>query len=726
MSESGSSWLLTERAPGLRRLAEPRALALAGGTMLTMAYLSVLHRVVDVAGSVAGTGALVALVVGAGALGLVAARLVGPRVAIVLGGLLLVAGLTAYVLAVPTGALDLQRRLADTIALLTGFSILQMTEAGLWALGFAPAPVFLTAYFLARRSYVAAVAAGGAALGFIVLTGDADTVLALVGVLGAIATVGFGQLDREGANPPLRNGVAVVLVAALVLTTSVSLVPGGEARPLLPDRGGTTVETSLTDSTAEIDVQGSITLSPTARFTVTADEPRYWRVGAYDRYTGDGWIRTGEARPYDGELDPPPAEAVQPVRQRFRVESSVSTMPAAWKPVRVETGADRARVTDLGGLEPAAPFDAGETYSVVSLAPETPPSELVEAGTDYPDGIEERYLGLPESTPARLGQFTANLTADTDSPYQTAATIQRWLQTNKRYSLDVDRPSGDVATAFVFDMEAGYCTYYATAMVAMLRTQGIPARFAVGYLPGDRVGENQWLVRGFDSHAWVEVYVPETGWVRFDPTPAAPRATAERDALQTARDTGVENVDTSASSGPSTPIGAVLNDSGNAGAFNGTNPGPIGGVRNSTNSSGSLDPFGGALAPGREGGSDSGIPTEMVLYGVVLLIGAVTAVVRLGLAERLYRWAWLRRLPDGPPAARVTAALERLEYVLGRRHRPREPAETRREYLAALESAGVDERASRLYELGERARHAGRATDADARDARRLLSELLA
>jgi transglutaminase-like putative cysteine protease len=648
---------------------------------------------------------------------------------VAIGTLLLVAGLGAYLLTVPRGMVDPSRQAVDTYALFSGMSVLRITNAGVWALGLTPAPVFLTAYFLARRRYVPAAAVGSATFLFFVLTSDLSTVPALVGALGAAAIVGFGQLDREGSNPAIRNTLLVVLVAMMVVTTSVSLVPGGEARPLVPDRSSTTVETSLTASDASVEVVGSISLSPAARFSVEADEGRYWKVGAYDRYTGDGWVRTGGSEPYERQLPPPEADDLRSIRQRFEAESEVATMPAAWKPARLEFGGDRATVTDLEGLEPTEEFSPGEGYTVLSLVPETSTEELRTAGTDYPTWIEDRYLQLPESTPDRLGRFTSNLTAEADSPYEQAVVIERWLESNKAYSLDVDRPGGDVASGFVFGMDRGYCTYYATAMVTMLRSQGVPARFVVGYTTGQQVAEDRWLIRGLDSHAWVEVYFPDVGWVQFDPTPAAPRGQAERDTIQTARESGFEGVDTDESRDLTpTPSGALEEESGatggngTAGGSNAT--GTAVGSGNASLGPDSLNPFGSPLVGAQEGESEDGLSAELILYAVVLLLGAATAVYRLGIAERLYRELWLRRLPGGSPSDRVEAAVARVEYLLGRRYRPRARDETRRAYVQALSSRGVDDRAVQLYRLGERARFAGRATEEEAESAVRLLAEL--
>ena len=82
----------------------------------------------------------------------------------------------------------------------------------------------------------------------------------------------------------------------------------------------------------------------------------------------------------------------------------------------------------------------------------------------------------------------------------------------------VERARTDGFTECFLRVKRGYCMYYATAMVMLLRHEGIPARFVEGFLPGERVGLQE-MVRTQDAHAWVEVYFPRFGWVTFDPTP---------------------------------------------------------------------------------------------------------------------------------------------------------------------------------------------------------------
>jgi hypothetical protein len=78
---------------------------------------------------------------------------------------------------------------------------------------------------------------------------------------------------------------------------------------------------------------------------------------------------------------------------------------------------------------------------------------------------------------------------------------------------------------FLFNIKAGHCEYFATAMAVMLRTHGVAARVVNGFLPGEyNEAAGAYTVRQSDAHSWVEVYFPESrSWVTFDPTPSAGR-----------------------------------------------------------------------------------------------------------------------------------------------------------------------------------------------------------
>ncbi|WP_436928558.1 transglutaminase TgpA family protein [Halosimplex halobium] len=729
-----------------------RAVALGGVGLLVAAYGSVFYRFIDVTGDPTGFLVLSALALGAAT---ALSRSLRLRWAAVVAVGLLAGGLTLYIFSLPRQP-PLVPLVTDAIALMTGRSLLQVTNVDLWVLGVSPGPLFLTWYLAMRRRYVGSVVAGGATLGFLVLTGDAANVTTLLGVVGAIAAVAVGDMDRRGDSLKAAEPLAVLLAALIVLSAVAPVVPAGPSRTADtwssfqtggPGAGGT-VEANLVRADSQLGVAGNLSLSPAVRFRVESDAESYWRIGSYDRYTGDGWVRTGSSHSYSGRLRGPAGQS-RTVRQTVTAIDEIGVLPAAWKPVEVDGSvAERTRVTDLDGLALDGTLASGERYSVTSRVPVASARDLRSAGTDYPSAVAERYTRLPSSTPDRVGERTARITARADNPYATARVVERWLENNKNYSLDVQRPRGNVADEFLFEMDAGYCTYFATTMVTMLRSQDIPARMAVGYTPGERVAEDEWVVRGYNAHAWVEVFFPDVGWVRFDPTPAGPRLSAEQGELAEARANNRTDVDTNETGdGEWTPTPtatpAPLTPRAEQPAQEApgevtvpdriTRPG--GGPSEDVNVSGPTitspptNPPGGEAGDG--GGDDEGAtgpfggrpPTRAeAALSVIVLVGAVVALRRTGVTGRVYRAVWLRYQPTSDPETDAERAFERLEYVLAERHRPRRPEETPRQYLAAI---GADERAAQVAAVRERAKYAGRVTREEADRAVDIVDEMV-
>ena len=203
---------------------------------------------------------------------------------------------------------------------------------------------------------------------------------------------------------------------------------------------------------------------------------------------------------------------------------------------------------DIVSARTTHPLAAGGFYQATVLVSIATDSDLLAAGIDYPGWVLDRYLQLPGDTPSRVMDLAQELTRDAETPYEKAVAVRDYLRTLD-YALDIEAPPGgaDGVDYFLFELEKGYCQYFASAMTVLLRAAGVPCRMAVGYgpggiadliLPGEIRGlplpdgvigypPSEWqhwqpafIVR--NSHSWTEVFFPEYGWIPFEPTPGRP------------------------------------------------------------------------------------------------------------------------------------------------------------------------------------------------------------
>jgi transglutaminase-like putative cysteine protease len=136
----------------------------------------------------------------------------------------------------------------------------------------------------------------------------------------------------------------------------------------------------------------------------------------------------------------------------------------------------------------------------------------------------ERYTALPDTVPQRVLDLAYQVAGDASTRYEQAWAIEQYLRAYP-YTLDLPDPprNRDLVDYFLFDLQEGYCDYYASAMVVMARAVGVPARLASGYAQGTYDPDtDHWVVTEKDGHSWVEVYFGGIGWVEFEPTAGLP------------------------------------------------------------------------------------------------------------------------------------------------------------------------------------------------------------
>ncbi len=287
----------------------------------------------------------------------------------------------------------------------------------------------------------------------------------------------------------------------------------------------------------------------------------YWRATAYDRYVGDfgpgglswsdttGQVAAATLGLSQEERARTPLEANKGMSQLDTVERGVitqtytlrqnfpqATLFAATQPVTVSVpvlvkhsfitvdGQTVANYTDTslfsaqgGGMR------SGMEYTVESLVSVADKQSLRQVPQQYAPWVQ-RYLQLPEGNQLdRVKAKAQEIAGAATNAYDKAEAIQNFLRSFP-YDEKIPFPPEDRDRVdwFVFDLQRGYCDYFASAMAVMLRSQGVPARLVSGYAGGQFNSEKGlYEVRQNVAHTWVEAYFPGYGWQRFEPTPAS-------------------------------------------------------------------------------------------------------------------------------------------------------------------------------------------------------------
>ncbi len=262
--------------------------------------------------------------------------------------------------------------------------------------------------------------------------------------------------------------------------------------------------------------------------------PRYyWRARIYDQYLDEQWNTTAftvtrPVAPRQFDLNLPDIEERWTAAFTVTTAGPISTLYIPPQPVwvnhfvEVDLAYNGDGSADIASLRASPYVRAWERYQARSSISTVTVAQLRAAGADYPQWVIERYLQLPDTITPRTRELARELALDQETPYDVVATITNYLRTHITYNetMPTRRPAGqDPIDWFLFDLREGFCNYYASSQVVMLRSLGIPARLAVGFAQGEwQASDGTYVVRRHDAHAWPEVYFPGLGWIEFEPT----------------------------------------------------------------------------------------------------------------------------------------------------------------------------------------------------------------
>lgn len=243
---------------------------------------------------------------------------------------------------------------------------------------------------------------------------------------------------------------------------------------------------------------------------VPAPEQRYWRGPVMTRFDGRSWSRDGSARQrpraavtpaalrWDYQIDYEPTDR----RQLVALDLPLQAPPGA------ELDADHS-------LRSHSNLSALTRWRLQSAPPgryrdALRPFERQQA-LQLPDGFNPRTAALARQWRSEAGSNDAAI----------VARALDWIRARFGYSLSTPLPGRDGVDEFLFDQQVGFCQHFSSAFVVLMRNAGIPARVVTGFAGGVRNPYGDyWVVRRMDAHAWAEVWLPDRGWVRVDPTAA--------------------------------------------------------------------------------------------------------------------------------------------------------------------------------------------------------------
>lgn len=260
----------------------------------------------------------------------------------------------------------------------------------------------------------------------------------------------------------------------------------------------------------------SLALSDSIAFRAEFQTPpppqavRYWRGPVLWDFDGRTWSAGSS---FFTQFVPPEGG-----RATYRYEIVLEPHNRYWL-FALETAAslpERARMSYDGQILANAPVRTRMRYDVTSVVlPEPQP-------TESPAALR-RALRLPANFNPRATALAREWRAGSADEAEIVTRAIAFLrQGGYTYTLEPPLLGEDSVDEFLFATKAGFCEHFSSAFVFLMRAADVPARVVTGYQGGELNSVDSIVsVRQADAHAWAEVFLPERGWVRIDPTAVA-------------------------------------------------------------------------------------------------------------------------------------------------------------------------------------------------------------
>ena len=344
------------------------------------------------------------------------------------------------------------------------------------------------------------------------------TLAALAGVGALLALQRLAQDEGHAGRLPLRGqlrSVGRLLAIGLPLALASFWLFPRLATPLwgVPERAvGTPGLSDSMEPGQWLDLMADDTPALRVQFFGAVPEPtqRYWRGPVLTAFDGRRWTRdrASARRPaavvvagvqgWDYQID------YEPTDRRQLVALDLPSRAPAGSTLDADMSLSSER--SLASLSRWRLHSAPPQHFDSTLSP-----YLRRATLQLPAGFNPRTATLAQ-------QWRQDAGGDDEAIVRRAL---QWITTDFSYTLETPPAGRDPVDEFLFGYKAGFCEHFSAAFVVLMRGAGVPARVVTGFAGGtrNRLGD-YWIVRRMDAHAWAEVWLPQRGWVRVDPTAA--------------------------------------------------------------------------------------------------------------------------------------------------------------------------------------------------------------
>ncbi|PLT31934.1 transglutaminaseTgpA domain-containing protein [Bacillus sp. V5-8f] len=389
-----------------------------------------------------------------------------------------------------------------------------------------------------------------------------DASFAIVRLIGiGFSAIGFLTLFRLSSQekltisvPSLRKWI-IPLVIMVGLSSYVGLA-APKLSPQWPDpvpfitsyseqAGGSGETNRIGYGVDDTKLGGGFRNDDTVVFRANASTSHYWKVESKDFYTGKGWVLSQEDDHYTqfangeefsgGTVLPPGVNKVD-LQADISVDLPYTHVPypesSSVNLIDSPTGEvyryyfNTERITSFNEAGGALKLRRVElTYSMPRFDINEMRKMNMRDGINMGPEFMNQYTQIPTAFPDRVKQLAEEITAGKENWYDQAKAIEDYFDSGDFVYDQNDIPypeeTQDYVDQFLFETQTGYCDNFSTAMVMLLRSIDIPARWTKGYTEGTQVsydGNTVYEVTNNNAHSWVEVFFPNVGWVPFEPT----------------------------------------------------------------------------------------------------------------------------------------------------------------------------------------------------------------